>query len=142
MSRHPKYKIETDGESLGDKVGKIFNTLKDAGERISQAWEEGAIEFDTFSSIENRTLDFDLLEDDIKKINRRLEQDGFYVLGSRLLLDDKQELMEIKTYSKKGEKSFVNTARAKITRVTNIPPDILEELKNKGRVELSLKFDD
>ncbi|NES74195.1 MAG: hypothetical protein F6K24_57910, partial [Okeania sp. SIO2D1] len=100
------------------------------------------VDIDTFNSIEKETLNFDLLEKDIEKIHARIEQDGYSVLGSRLVLDNKKDLMEIKTYSQKGEKSFVNTASAKVKKVKNIPADILNEMKSKGRVEISLKFDD
>ncbi|MBW4497987.1 MAG: hypothetical protein KME26_33985 [Oscillatoria princeps RMCB-10] len=129
-------------ENIGDKVWKIFDTLKTAGEKISQAWEEEVIEVDTFSSIQRGTLDFDLLEADIKKIHRRIEQKGASVLGSRLVLDERKKMMEIKTYSQKGEKNFVNTVTAEVKRVTNIPADIMAEMKSKGRIELSLRFDD
>ncbi|HIK09927.1 MAG TPA: hypothetical protein IGS52_06625 [Oscillatoriaceae cyanobacterium M33_DOE_052] len=129
-------------ESIGDKVWKIFGTLKNAGEKISQAWEEEVIEVDTFISIQRGTLDFDYLDADIKKIHRRIEQTGASVLGSRLVLDERQKMMEIKTYSRKGEKNFVNTVTAEVKKVTNIPADIVAEMKSKGRVELSFKFDD
>lgn len=129
-------------ENLADKFGKLFNTVKNAGEKISQAFQENVVDIETFNSIQRETLNFDLLEEDIKNIHRKIEQEGYSVLGSRLILDDKKELMEIKTYSRKGEKNFVNTVSAKVKRVTNIPADILAEMKNKGRIELNLKFDD
>ncbi|MBD2184764.1 hypothetical protein H6S82_09370 [Planktothrix sp. FACHB-1355] len=131
----------SESESLGHKFWKIFDTVKNAGEKISQALQENVADIDTFNSIQRETLNFDLLEEDIKGIHRRIEQDGYSVLGSRLILDDKQELIEIKTYSQKGEKSFVNTVSAKVKRVINIPANILDEMKSKGRVELSLKPD-
>ncbi|XWK87892.1 MAG: hypothetical protein U7127_27525 [Phormidium sp.] len=131
-----------DTENLADKFGRLLNTVKGAGEKLAQALEEENIDFDTFNSIHRETLNFDLLEEDIKNIHNRIEQNGYSVLGSRLILDDKKELIEIKIYSQKGEKSFVNTVSAKVKRGKNIPPDILDEIKSKGRVELNLKFDD
>jgi len=59
-----------------------------------------------------------------------------------LVLDERKKMMEIKTYSRKGEKSLVNTVTAEVTRLTNIPADIVAEMKRKGRVELRLRFDD
>ena len=134
--------IEIDQENLGDKFGKLFNTMKNAGEKISQALQENDVDIETFNSIEKETLNFDLLEKDIEKIHARIEKDGYSVLGSRLVLDNEKDLMEIKTYSQKGEKSFVNTASAKVKKVRNIPAEILNEMKTQGRVEISLKFDD
>jgi hypothetical protein len=129
-------------DNLADKFGELFNTVKNAGEKIAQAFQENIVSLDTFNSIERETLNFDLLEEDIKKIHRRIENEGYSVLGSRLMLDQKKELMEIKTYSQKGEGNFVNTVSAKVKRVTNIPAEIVAEMKSKGRIELSLKFDD
>ncbi len=132
----------TEEENLADKVSKLFKTVKNAKEKISQALQENFVYIDKFKSIEGETLNWDLLEEDIKHIQRRIEQDGYSVLGSHLILDQEKDLMEIKTYSQKGEKSFVNTVSAKVKQVTNIPGDILEEIETKGRVEVSIKFDD
>lgn len=129
-------------ENSVSMFGKLFNTVKNAGEKIAQALQEEVIDFDTLNSIRSGTLNFDLLEDDVKGIHRRLQLDGYSVLGSRLLLDYKKELMEIKTYSQKGEKNFVNTVSSEVKSVTNIPADVVAEMKAKGRIELSLKFDD
>ena len=128
--------------NLGNKFGEIFNTVKNAREKISQALQENVVDIDTLNSIHRETLNFALLEEDIENIHTRIEQEGYSVLGSRLILDDKKELIEIKTYSKKGEKSFLNTISAKVKRVKNIPTDILDEIKTKGRAEISVKFDD
>ncbi|GDZ95594.1 hypothetical protein PA905_40240 [Planktothrix agardhii CCAP 1459/11A] len=129
-------------ENLADKFGELFNTVKNAGEKIAQAFQENVVGIDTLNSIKSGTFNFDLLEDDVKGIHRRLELDGYSVLGSRLVLDYNKKLMEIKTYSQKGEKNFVNTVSSEVKSVTNIPADIVAEMKAKGRIELSLKFDD
>lgn len=128
--------------NLGNKFGEFFNTVKNAGEKISQALQENVVDIDTLNSIQRETLNFALLEEDIENIHTRIEQEGYSVLGSRLILDDQKELIEIKTYSKKGEKSFLNTTSATVKRVINIPTEILDEMKTKGRAEISVKFDD
>lgn len=132
-------------ENIFNKVwGKLTTSLKAAGKKISEAWEENTkeAETNTFSSIKHDTLDFDLLEADIKKIQIKIEQDGYSVLGSHVIIDNRQKLIEIKIYSQKGDDNFVNTVTAEVNRVINIPADILDEMKTKGRVELSLKFRD
>ena len=128
--------------NLGNKFGEIFNTVKNAREKISQALQENVVDIDTLNSIHRETLNFALLEEDIENIHTRIEQEGYSVLGSRLILDDQKELIEIKTYSKKGEKSFLNTISATVKGVTNILTEILDEMKTKGRAEISVKFDD
>ena len=110
--------------------------------KISQALQENVVDIDTLNSIQRETLNFALLEEDIENIHTRIEQEGYSVLGSRLILDDQKELIEIKTYSKKGEKSFLNTTSATVKRVINIPTEILDEIKTKGSAEISVKFDD
>ena len=129
-------------DNLADKFGELFNTVKNAGEKIAQAFQENVVGIDTLNSIKSGSLNFDLLENDVKGIHRRLELDGYSVLGSRLVLDSKNKLMEIKTYSQKGEKNFVNTVSSEVKSLTNIPADVVAEMKAKGRIELSLKFDD
>ncbi len=129
-------------ENIPDKIDKLLKTLKNAEEKISQAVQENVLDTDTLNSIEEEVLNFDLLEQDIEKIHTIIQQDGYSVLGSRLVLDNEKDLMEIKTYSQKGEKSFVNTVSAKVKKVSNIPADILDEIESKGRVEISVKFDD
>ncbi len=40
-----------------------------------------------------------------------------------------------------GEKTFVSTTEAKVTRVRNLPPDVLTEFKEKGVVKRHLEFE-
>jgi hypothetical protein len=129
-------------ENLGSKFKRLANTIKNFPKKILEALQENDNELSSFNSIKGEILDFDLLEDDIKNLYKKIGEDGNSVLGSRLVIDKNKDLIEIEIYSQKGEKSFVNTVTAKIKRVINIPSDILAEIKNKERVELSLKFDD
>ena len=48
--------------------------------------------------------------------------------------------MEIRTYTERGDKTFVITVDAEVKQVTNLPSDISEELEKEGRVELNLKL--
>lgn len=128
-------------ENLVFKFNRLVNTIKKIPQKILKAIQENDID-SSFNSIKGETFDFDLVEDDIKNIHKKIEEDEDSVLESRLVIDKKKELIEIKTYSQKGEKSFVNTVTAKIKHMINIPPDILEELETEGRVELKLKLDE
>ncbi|XHR83950.1 MAG: hypothetical protein ACFKPT_06350 [Gloeotrichia echinulata GP01] len=76
----------------------------------------------------------------MKRIQGDLRARGDKVLGSHLILDHQDDLMEIRTYTERGDKTFVITVDAEVKLVTNIPADIVEELKQKGRVELNLKL--
>lgn len=130
-------------ESLQDKFSKIFNNVKHIPNKLANAVEEGIKEGLQESSdlvcVQEGVLDFELIEEDVKWIEKDLKAKGDKVLGSHLILDDERNLMEIKTYTERGNKTFVTTVDAEVKRVTNIPSDILKELKEQGRVELSLK---
>ena len=45
-------------DNLADKFGELFNTVKNAGEKIAQAFQENIVSLDTFNSIERETLNF------------------------------------------------------------------------------------
>jgi len=47
--------------------------------------------------------------------------------------------IEIQTFVTRQDKTFSVSAKSSVKRATNIPSDILEELKSKGKVELSVK---
>jgi len=128
-------------ETLGRKVGKIYNTLTSIGKKVSDAIEDGMVNDGDLSSVKETMLDFNLVEKDVKRIHNRLEQDGSRILGSYLVLNDKQDMMEIQTYKQSGDKTFISTTEAKVTRVSNLPAEVLAELKEKGVVKLHLKLE-
>jgi len=128
-------------ETLGRKVGKIYNTLTSIGKKVSDAIEDGMVNDGDLSSVKETMLDFNLVEKDVKRIHNRLEQDGSRILGSYLVLNDKQDMMEIQTYKQSGDKTFISTTEAKVTRVSNLPAEVLAELKQKGVVKLHLKLE-
>ncbi|MFM5888685.1 MAG: hypothetical protein ACKPFD_03120 [Dolichospermum sp.] len=127
-------------ESLQDKFGKLFNNLTSIPKKLADAVEEGLKETPNLLCVQDGVLNFELIEEDVRRIQRDMKARGDKVLGSQLILDDELDLMEIRTYTERGDKTFVNTIDAKVKRVTNIPSEIFEELQKKGRVELSLKF--
>lgn len=127
-------------ESPQDKFGKLINTTTRCFKKIVDAVEEGLIRLYPLTCVQNESLDFDLIEDDVRQIHQNLQARGHKVLGSHLILDDANDLMEIKTYTKRGEKTCLITVDAKVRRVTNIPSDLFDELKERKRIELSLKL--
>ena len=128
-------------EGIGGKINQLVNTLGSIGQEISKAIQEEKESFEKLSCVYNGTLDFNLVEQDVKQIHKGLERDGSHVLGSYLVLNDKQNTMEIQTYKQSGDKTFVSTTEAKVTRVSNLPPEVLAELREKGVVNLHLKLE-
>ncbi|WP_254172955.1 hypothetical protein [Planktothrix pseudagardhii] len=126
-------------ESLQDKFGKLFDTITNIPKKLADAVEDGLREPSNLVCVKDGLLDFEQIEDDVREIHRNLKARGDKVLGSHLILDDQRNLMEIRTYAERGNKTFVIPVDAEVRRVTNIPPDVLDELKKKGRIELSLK---
>jgi hypothetical protein len=126
-------------ESLQGKFGKLFNNITSIPKKLADAVEEGLKEQSNLVSVEEGTLDFELIEEDVRRIQRDMKARGDKVLGSNVILDDVKNFIEIRTYVERGNKKFVITVDAEVKRVTNLPSDILDELKEKGRVELNLK---
>ncbi|MFM6077037.1 MAG: hypothetical protein ACKPCI_00740 [Dolichospermum sp.] len=127
-------------KSLEDKFSKLFNNIASISKQLSDGVEEGLKETFSLVCVKNGLLDFELIEEDVKQIHEAMKSRGDKILRSHLILDNELDLMEIRTYTERGDKTFVNTIDAKVKRVTNIPSEIFEELQKKGRVELSLKF--
>jgi hypothetical protein len=130
-------------ENIEDKFNRLFETLANIPQKLADAVEEGLKEEPSsiyLSCVQEGLLDFDKLEDDVQQIHRNLTTRGDKVLGSHLILDDRQNLMEIRTYSERGDKTLVTKVDAQVKRITNVPPDVLQELKERGRIELNLKI--
>lgn len=125
-------------ESLQDKFSKLFNNIASIPKQLADAVEEGSKETFSLVCVKNGLLDFKLIKEDVKQIHEAMKSSGDIVLGSHLILDDKRNFMEIRTYTERGDKTFVITVDAEVKRVTNLPSDILEKLQKEGRVELNL----
>lgn len=125
-------------KSLEDKFSKLFNNIASISKQLSDAVEEGLKETFSLVCVKNGLLDFELIEEDVKQIHEAMKSRGDKILRSHLILDNELDLMEIRTYTERGDKTFVNTIDAKVKRVTNIPSEILEELQKEVRVELNL----
>ena len=125
-------------EILQEKFSKLFNNITSILKQLADAVKEGSNETFSLVCVKNGLLDFELIEEDVKQIHRDMKSRGDKVLGSRLILDHERNLMEIRTYTEKDDKTFFNTIDAKVKRVINIPSDILEELQKEGRVELRM----
>jgi hypothetical protein len=135
-------KTTSKDETIGNKVDRIWNRITGIGKKVSDAIEEDAAnEEDSLISVSDSVLDFNLVEQDVKRIHKKLEREGSRVLGSYLILDNKQDTMQIQTYKQSGDKTFVNTMETKVTRVSNLPTEVLAELKEKGVVKLHLKLE-
>jgi hypothetical protein len=127
-------------ESLQNKFGKIVTTFTGISKKMAEAFEEGMREPSNLICVRKGLLDFDLIENDIREIHRNLEAKGDKVLGSQLILDDKRNFMEIRTYTERDDKTFVITVDAEVKELINFRSDILEKLQKEGRVELNLEF--
>ncbi|MBP0030251.1 hypothetical protein [Roseofilum sp. Guam] len=129
-------------ESIEDKFNRLFETVTKIPQQLADAVEEGLKEepnSNYLPCVREGLLDFDRIEDDVQQIHRHLTVRGDKVLGSHLILDDRQNLMEIRTYSERKGKTFVTKVDAQVKRITNVPPDVLQALQEQGRIELNLK---
>jgi hypothetical protein len=131
-------------ESLQDKFDKLYYTITSIPKRLADAVDEGLKEglgqSPNLVCVQEGVLDFDRINEDARRIQEDLKVRGDKVLGSHLILDDKQDFMEIRTYIQRKDEIFVIKVPAEVKQVINIPSDVLNELQQKGRVELSLKL--
>ncbi|ELS33885.1 MULTISPECIES: hypothetical protein [Pseudanabaena] len=127
-------------ENLETKFDKLIDTISNLPKKVIDAIKEDSHDIYQLVSVNKSLLDFDLINQDIDMIQQRMTKNGDVVLGSRVIIDDKKESLEILTYFKRYDKTFSVSAKASVKRVTNIPSDILAELKKQGRVELSVSL--
>ena len=116
------------------------NLVNKATQKLTDAIEEGrqnAIAESNLICLTNTTVDFDLIEEDVRQIHQELKNKGSRVLGSHLILDDRRNLMEIQTYTEKAGKTYQRINSAKVQELRNIPNEVLAELNKNKRVELS-----
>ena len=86
-------KTTSKDETIGNKVDRIWNRITGIGKKVSDAIEEDAAnEEDSLISVSDSVLDFNLVEQDVKRIHKKLEREGSRVLGSYLILDNKQDI--------------------------------------------------
>ncbi len=130
-------------DNFWQKFGRLCNTFSVFQQELKNAVQEGLSEPSKLDCVnKNGEFDYDLLEQDIRVIHKLLRKRGNVILGSHLILDGKQDLMEIKTYTQREDKTFCTSVKAKVRVKTNIPEDVAEELDKEGRVELALKLED
>ena len=128
-------------EGLKAKFDRLSKTFASIPNKFSEAIQEGLQEdYRQLICMQQGVLDFDLIEQDITEMHNSLKKNGDTVLASRIVIDNKKDFVEILTYVKREGKTFSVSAKSDVKRVTNIPSNILEELKNKGRVELTIKL--
>jgi len=128
-------------ERLKSKFEKLSKTIAGIPSKFSGAIQDGLQEDNwQLTCVQQKLLNFDLVEKDIAEIHKKLTKSGDTVLGSRIVIDDREDFIEILTYVKRKDNIFSASVKSAVRRVTNIPSDILEELKSKGRVELSVKI--
>ncbi len=128
-----------DKDNLEQKLGRIFNTLSAFPQKLKNAVQEGVSDPTNLACVnKNEEFDYNLLEQDIRRIHEDLRARGNVILGSHLILDDRQDRMEIKTYTQREDETFCTSVEAKV-RKANIPKDVAEVLEKDGRVKLALK---
>jgi len=125
-------------ERLEVKINRLFRTIQDLPAKFSEAVQEALQEFEDLRCVKDGLLDFDRIEEDVISIQQDLKDRGDRVLGSHVILDDRKDTLVIKTYVERGNKTFSIIQSANVKRVTNIPEDVLNELKEKGQVKIRI----
>lgn len=137
-SGNKKENLQDTWGNLVNKVANLPNRLLDA---VDEGFQEATEQASNLRCAKNALLDFDLIEEDVKRIHRNLEMKGDRVLKSHVILDDKLDQIEIQTYTEKGDKTYRTTSSAKVQEIINAPDEVLAELKRQKRVELAFTLD-
>lgn len=125
-------------------VGKLLKTLSESSKKISEAWQAAkdsiAEETPHLSCLKSGNVDFKLIGEDVRYIQQKLFSQKFQVLGSYVIINDKEDFFEIKTYFKKvdGSTTLLDTVKFKVESVSNLPSDVHQKLQQEGQVELYL----
>ena len=127
-------------ESIPDKLKEISKTVEKSSRKIKDAVEKLFDKTSNLLCVQDGLLNFEHIEKDVKRIQTDMNATGDEVLGSYLILDNEHNFMEIRTYTQKDDKNFVNTVKAEVKEITNIPSEVKNELEEKGRIELNLEL--
>lgn len=130
-------------ENSLEAMKKLGQTIIKSQQKIVDAFA-GKDEIDRKSnlvSVKKEELNWDLIEEDINRINQALEDKGHKILGTHLILDDKSDLMTIETYLKVKSETFKNTLNARVKILNNFPQEYWNEIEKAGRIELSFTPD-
>lgn len=136
----------TDNENITEKFNKVLNTAKDAIGQIQEAIVE-TNEVDKnqdsikLKCLNNRIMNFELLEEDVIKIHEKLKRDDYVVLGTYLTINlsaNGYKLL-LESYLEKDNENFRESNKIDVVRIKNLPSDIADELKQDEKVKLHLE---
>jgi hypothetical protein len=136
----------TDNENLVEKFNKVLNTAKDAIGQIQEAiveTDEAAKSQESikFKCLNNRIMNFELLEEDVIRIHEKLKHENYVVLGTYLIINLATNGYKVllESYLQKDNENFRESNKIEVVRIQNLPSDIAYELKQDGEVKLHLE---
>lgn len=90
--------------------------------------------------IRNGVLDFDLLEEDMKRIREQIELDQeAKILGSYIvILKDIEFKVKFEIYLQKQNKTFMQSVEAKVSNFEHLPSEVVNKLETNKVVKLFL----
>ena len=123
-------------------VDSFIKKLQTAIKEVETEFAAIQIINNDFRSIQQETLDFALFEKDVERLYQKFQKEGSTILGSYLLLYDKQDLMELQIYRQEGDEAIMGRLKTTIRQLRNCPADIIRNLKQNGAIKLRLLADD
>lgn len=118
------------------RIPIIYSLLR-GGLKIIYAFTEDTISPKNLNCIQDKTLDFQLIENDVKEICRQDEEGNkACVFGVFLDFEKKEIIFEI--YTRRGKNFFKDTITGAFEKSKNLPEDIQKELEIQKR--MTLKF--
>ena len=136
----------TDNENITEKFNKVLNTAKNAIGQIQEAIVE-TNEVDKHQDsiklkcLNNRIMNFELLEEDVIKIHEKFKREDYIVLGTYLTINLSASgyKLLLESYLEKDNENFRESNKIDVVRIKNLPSDIANELKKDEKVKLHLE---
>ena len=135
-----------DNENILDKFNKVLNTAKNSIGQIQEVIVEKeefdeVRDFNKLKCLNNKIMNFNLLEEDIKRIQNQLKSERHTIIRTYLVIEISANGYEVslENYLQKDNKNFKESSNFKALRIEHLPSDIAEELKQDGKVKLYLE---
>ena len=128
------------GESVSENLKRLVyivtSTPKAARDAFREGYDDSRVSSGSLGSLDHRTrcFNFDLLERDLDAVARKLREKGCIVKQHRVTVSSTDNSIEITTIYEQDLKPFQQSVSANFESRINLPFDLEDELKKRGRV--------
>ncbi|MGF1939254.1 MAG: hypothetical protein RM347_033740 [Nostoc sp. ChiQUE02] len=114
----------------------IVDSLKSGVIKILDALTQDIILPEQLNCIQDKTLDFQLIGDDVEGIYEQYQEDDAEACVVKVVLDFEKKEVVFEIYTRKGQEVFKSTISGTFEKSKNLPDDIQETLKTQQQIVL------